>query len=121
MKDFNLRLWDDQEGRMAYSETWGNMPWETIQAAQATGRLMVSSGLTDASGRLLYEGDYVRVYNTYKELPYKAQVIFKNAQFLLETDALTTHNRWINYELHYIGNCFETPGLLQMDEVSKDF
>lgn len=118
MKDFSLRFWDPLEGKMHYSDTWGNLSWDTLQIAQQEGRLMVCSGLKDASGRWLYEGDYVRVYNTYKELPYLAQVIFKNAQFHLETDALTTHNRWINYELHYIGNCFETPGRLQLDDVT---
>jgi len=108
-----LRIWDEQLSVMKYSDTAEDWNWDMVVAAQKKDQVMVCTGLTDASGRLLYEGDYVRVFNTYKELPYNAQLIYKNAQFVLETETLTTHNRWINYELQYIGNHFETPGLLQ--------
>lgn len=116
MKDFMLRLWDSEAGVMRYSDTWQGMHWDTIQKAQREDRLMVSSGLKDTNGRLLFEGDFVNVFNTYKDSSFKAQLLFKNGQFVLETVNLTAHNRWINYEMLYIGNCFESPGLLQIDE-----
>lgn len=113
MKDFNLRIWDASNSCMRYADTDKEWNWQMVVEAQENRRLMVGSGLRDISGRVLYEGDYVKVFNTYKELPFLAQLIYKNAQFVLETEMLTTHNRWINYEMQYVGNRFETPGLLQ--------
>ena len=115
MKNFMIRLWDDQDKKMLYSSDWGDLPWSVIEKAQQERRLMVCSGIKDSQGNMLFEGDYLTVYNIYKEESYKAQMVFKNAQFMLETAELSNHSRWINYEMSLIGNRFENSGMLQVD------
>jgi hypothetical protein len=116
MKHFSLRLWDPEQKTLLYSSEWGDLSWHVIEAAQAENRLMICSGVKDMEGNFLYEGDFVKVFNTYKELLFFGQMIFKNGQFMLETSELSTHSRWINYEMICVGNKFETPGMLQQED-----
>ena len=117
MKDFALRMWDASQKTLSYSQDWNARTWEEIQQAQDENRLSLCTGLKTKDGKLLYEGDYVLVYNTFKEESFKAELVFKRGQFLLQTAELTTHSRWINYQLECIGNKFEHPGLLQQEDL----
>ena len=112
MEKFKLRIWDRDLKIMTYSDEWVHTRWSDIQTHQENGLLMVCSGLKAVDGRLIYEGDIVKVYNTYKELTFVGRMIFKHGHFMLESNQLTTHSRWINYDMMILGNQYENPSLL---------
>jgi hypothetical protein len=116
MTNFSLRIWDSSKKEMSYSKDWNDKTWVDINEASKAGYLMLTSGLQAKNGTVLYEGDYVSVFNTFKDEYFKAEIVFKRAQFMLQTAELTTHSRWINYELVLIGNKFENPGMLVNEE-----
>ncbi|MCK8059416.1 MULTISPECIES: hypothetical protein [unclassified Fusibacter] len=116
MKNFSMRIWNENEEIMSYSSDWMDMTWNDIKTAQDEGRLMIVSGLLANDATPLYEGDYVKVYNTFKEEEFKAEVVFKRGQFMLQTAELTNHSRWINYRMDLIGNKFNNAGLLLKDD-----
>lgn len=112
MEKFKLRVWDKTLKKMTYSDEWTDVTWSDIKAYQDKGLLMVCSGLKAVDGRLIYEGDIVKVYNTYKELTFVGRMLFKHGHFMLESSQLTTHSRWINYDMMILGNQYENPSLL---------
>ncbi len=83
-----------------------------IHAWHEDGKVMQVTGLKDIYKNEIYEGDIVEVFNTYKEEYFKGAVQYKNGSFYIQKDDLTSHYRWINYEIKVIGNIFETPQLL---------
>lgn len=113
MRELKFRIWDEKTKKMLYLND-ENFDEEVFLAANREGRLMLSTGLVDIEGREIYDGDYVRVYDTYKETYYKGQITYieSRLEFAIESSGLSTHKRWINYELLLIGNSFEQPGLL---------
>lgn len=113
MRELKFRIWDENDKKMLYLNE-ENFDKEAFWAANREGRLMQSTGLVDIEGGEIYDGDYVRVYDTYKETFYKGKIKFVESrlEFAIESSGLSTHKRWINYELLIIGNSFENPGLL---------
>lgn len=113
MRELKFRIWDDFAKKMLYL-TQENFDADLFWQANREGRLMLSTGLVDIEDKEIYDGDYVRVYDTYKETYYKGKIkyIESRLEFAIESSALSTHKRWINYDLLVIGNSFENPGLL---------
>ncbi len=113
MREIKFRIWDKDKNIMRYLDS---DPFDSTDFIKANkdGRLMIDTGIKDIEGRLIYEGDYVSVYNTYKEAYYKGKIkyISSRCEFAIESSSLTTHKRWINYELKVLGNIFENPGFL---------
>jgi len=97
---------------MLYSEAWDQVLWPQAAQWAQEGLLMQATGLKDTQGQDIFEGDIVEVYNTYKEECFKGAVHFNNGSYFIRKDDLTSHSRFINYEMRVIGNVFETPKLL---------
>lgn len=117
MREKKFRIWDDEKEKMVYPDK-ETFDMEKFLISNSEGRLMIDTGLKDIDGNPVFEGDYVSVYNTYKEAYYKGVIkyISPRCEFVIESNSLTTHKRWINYEIKVIGNVFENPGFL----VSKE-
>ena len=109
---FRFRAYIEKENRMAYSDDWAELPWDQIRAWAQAGLLMQVIGLKDTQGQDVFEGDIVEVYNTYKEETFRGSVQYHNGAYTIRKDDLTSHSRFINYEIRVIGNVHETPKLL---------
>ncbi len=114
MKNLKFRIWDSENHTFIYNENLKEQNFEIVEKAIAENLLTTNTGLVDINGNEIYEGDYVSVYNTYKEKYYKGLVKYNsdNAEFVLQSPSLTSHKRWINYEMKIVGNKFENPGYL---------
>ncbi len=119
MKNLKMRIWDNKNNEFIYSENFENLDFNEIQQAIDEDRLTTNTGLKDLEKNDIYEGDFVSVYNTYKEESLNGVVIYNpdNAEFVLQSPELTSHKRWINYKMKVIGNKFENPGYLVKVEV----
>ena len=109
---FKFRVYIEETKEMMYSDDWNNTSWNQIKEWNEQGKIMQVTGLKDINKNDIYEGDIVDVYNNYKEESFKGSVEYKNASFFIKKDDLTSHDRWINYEMKIIGNKFENPKLL---------
>ena len=109
---FKFRVFLEDEGGMHYSSEWQDLTWKQIQIWHDADKIMQATGLKDIYKNEIYEGDIVEVFNTYKEEYFKGSVHYKNGSFYIRKDDLTSHYRWINYEIKVIGNTFENPQLL---------
>lgn len=110
---FRFRVYLEDENRMVYSDQWPkDLSWEQMDAWAQAGVLMQVTGLKDIQGKDVFEGDIVEVYNTYKEESFRGAVSFHNGAYTIRKDDLTSHNRFINYEIRIIGNLLENPKLL---------
>jgi len=109
---FRFRVYLAEENRMLYSEDWEDRSWAQIRQWQEAGLLTQATGLRDAAGCDIFEGDIVEVYNTYKEEVFRGSVHFGKGAFFIRKDDLTSHDRWINYDIRVIGNVFENPKML---------
>lgn len=109
---FRFRVYLEAEHKMRYSEDWAELPWAQAAAWAQAGLVMQATGLKDTQGQDVYEGDIVEVYNTYKEETFRGAIYYHNGSYTIRKDDLTSHNRFINYEIRVIGNLFETPKLL---------
>lgn len=108
MREIKFRIWDDKNARMIYLER-EQVSMEYFLEANRDGRLMVNTGMRDVYDVEIYEGDFIDLYNTYKEEYFKGKVkyIESAAEFVLESEQLTRHKRWINYDMKVVGNSFE--------------
>ncbi len=115
-----FRIWDEVNKKMIYLDK-EPVSMEDFIKANKEGRLMSATGLKDINGERIYEGDFVDIYNTYKEGYFKAKVkyISQAAEFVLEGSDLTRHKRWINYEMKIVGNTFENEGYLVLSEMKE--
>jgi len=109
---FKFRVYIEETKEMMYSDDWNNISWDQIKEWNEQGKIMQVTGLKDINKNDIYEGDILDVYNNYKEESFKGSVEYKNGSFFIKKDDLTSHDRWINYEMKVIGNKFENPKLL---------
>lgn len=109
---FRFRVFIKEESKMLYSDDWGNITWDQIVKWHDSGIIMQATGFKDRTKNDIFEGDIVEVFNTYKEEYFKGSVQYKNGAFFIQKDDLTSHERWINYEIKVVGNIFENPKLL---------
>lgn len=109
---FRFRAYLETENKMIFSENWQDLSWGQIEQWAKAGMLMQVIGLKDTQGQDIFEGDIVEVYNTYKEETFRGSVHYHNGAYTIRKDDLTSHSRFINYEIRVIGNLFETPKLL---------
>lgn len=109
---FRFRVYLETENKMVYSEDWTEESWTQINQWAQAGFLMQVIGLKDTQGHDVFEGDIVEVYNTYKEETFRGSIQYHNGAYTIRKDDLTSHSRFINYEMRVIGNIFETPKLL---------
>ena len=103
MKKLDFRVWLKESGKMFYSSDWHDIRWEDIKKWHEEKVLMQSTGLKDLEKNYIYEGDIVDVYNNFKEEYFRGSVEYKYGQFYIKKDDLTSHYRWINYEIKVIG------------------
>ncbi len=122
MKNLKMRIWNEKENKFIYSDEFDKLNFTEINEAIENGTLTTNTGLKDVNGNEIYEGDFVTVYNTYKEENLRGVIIYKpdNAEFVLRSPELTSHKRWINYKMKIVGNKFETPGYLVKFELEQD-
>ncbi len=121
MKEIKFRIWDDKNKKMLYLDE-DKISMEDFIKANKEERLMIATGLKDINGNRIFEGDFVDLYNTYKEEYFKGRIkyIGSSAEFVLESADITRHKRWINYEMKVVGNVFENAGYLVKSEEKQE-
>ncbi len=121
MNEIKFRIWDDKAQKMIYLDE-ANITMEEFIKANKEERLMIATGLKDIDGNRIFEGDFVDLYNTYKEEYFKGRIkyIGSSAEFVLESADITRHKRWINYEMKIAGNVFENAGYLVKNQENQE-
>lgn len=72
-------------------------------------------GLYDKNGKMIFEGDIVRVHDCIHDHNFNGYVSFANGSFMVRDDPVT-HYRWMDYFVEVIGNIHDTPELLEGGE-----
>jgi hypothetical protein len=107
---FQFRVWKSKENRMVYDVTYLNPTLldTKIDFENRYNVLMQSTGLKDKSGKLIYEGDIVKIHNDVI-----AKIIFDKGCFAFTDRVYNQACYWNLNAMEVIGNIYETPKLLE--------
>lgn len=124
MKDrLKFRCWDDIHREMIDLQEQDVNPYNISDIPQ--NNLMQCTGLKDKNGKLVYEGDIVRIFNTKADFEEIRLVIFKDCAFQFNLPnsmvidkplycwAINYLNHYKHIEIEIIGNIYENPELLE--------
>jgi hypothetical protein len=110
MREIKFRAWDKSQKHMAYQ---GTPDLETLQSFihhYGDEILMQFTGLTDSTGRDIYEGDFVQ----HDAWDYPFEVIFDNSKARFVLKLKTGLTQFIdNDRLIIIGNIYENENLIK--------
>jgi uncharacterized phage protein (TIGR01671 family) len=116
MREIKFRAWDESQKHMAYQ---GTPDLETLQSFihhYGDQVLMQFTGLTDSTGRDIYEGDLIRYDGKNHWI---LQVEFKNAYVGGWVLTHPSTEKWVSLsarkteQINVIGNVYENPDLLK--------
>jgi hypothetical protein len=138
MRELKFRAWDEQEKRMLYSTEsydygntefqfidgelcvvryscgWNNFP--IAEKAEGIKGMMQYTGLKDRNGQEVYEGDIVN-----NEDNETAVIVYDSGSFILQyPDSPLDFDSLFDFqdkELEIIGNIYENPELLEVENV----
>ena len=133
---FKLKFWDktDKELGEVINIDFDNgvVDFKTKDGITSTqlkcGELIQCTGLKDKNGKLVYEGDIVRIFNTKANFEEIRLVIFKDCAFQFNRPnsmvidkplycwAINYLNRYKHIEIEIIGNMYENPELMEEEE-----
>lgn len=124
MKDrLKFRCWDDIHREMIDLQEQDVNPYNISDIPQ--NNLMQCTGLKDKNGKLVYEGDIVRIFNTKADFEEIRPVIFKDCAFQFNLPnsividkplycwAINYLNHYKHIEIEVIGNVHKNPELLE--------
>lgn len=80
--------------------------------------IMQYIGLRDKYYKDIYEGDIVKVRDSYTGIIFHGIVSFQDASFVI-TNEVCTYYCWIDYEVEVLGNIFENQDILKIREEIK--
>lgn len=68
----------------------------------------------DINMKKVYEGDYLKVYDTLHNVSFSGYVSYANGSFVIVGDNGIIHYRWYDYSIEKIGDIHTNPGLLEV-------
>jgi hypothetical protein len=75
------------------------------------------TGRCDKNGTPIFEGDYVKCFDTLNEVNFEGYVDFNNCSFAIRSHAVA-HYRWMDYEVEVIGNIHENEELIDVEALA---
>ena len=114
MREMKFRAWDGKEMKLAFDLSQNPKYW---WEGNKDFPLMQYTGLKDKDGAEIYEGDIVK--RTYESgSVYIGEVIFEEATYFMRNNEEYAFlpNQYDGESLEVIGNIYESPELLEVDE-----
>ena len=68
----------------------------------------------DINMKKVYEGDYLKVYDTLHNVSFSGYVSYAKGSFVIVGDNDMIHYRWYDYSIEKIGDIHTNPGLLEV-------
>lgn len=121
-------------GHMRYSDFSLELFWKNVENEDLGVEIMQSTGLLDKNGKLVFEGDYIKIKGaTANENDFDGEVIFKDGTFCLKSKHQPKDKAYIecvrfwndgchehhslemieSYEMEIIGNIYQDSHLLE--------
>lgn len=116
---FEVRAWDKSISKMIDFDTLLQMNDreeirlidEMIGRFPTNLKFMQNINIKDKNNNWIYEGDIVKIYDSYTSCTSAGVVDFQDGSFIIRNDSMT-HYRWYDYDLEILGNVFANRELL---------
>ena len=97
------------------SMDWG-LPNRKLQASIDPNTLGQYTGRVDKNGKRVFEGDIVKAHDILDDFDFIGCVEFENCSFVIVADDVMLFYRWTDYEVEVIGNIYDNPELLEVQD-----
>lgn len=128
MREPKYRVWNTELKKMVYREDLEKAMHDLTQIDGVQGiflptnekvKLMQFTGREDGLGNEVYEGDIVKVIDTYdNDREFIGVVFFRDCSFVIK-NSTSSNYRWMDYEVYVLGNMFDDKELIEDYEIME--
>ena len=119
---FKFRIWHKPTKTMEYNGLWTGYPNIQKKMSDNNFIIMQCTGITDKNGKLIYEGDVLKIHTVWEHRPYYYAIVkwqrnrykFQKIEKGVFLGDIAPLKAFANSEV--VGNIYENPGLLGVGE-----